>query len=167
MNNKRIGAVLLLIGIVVIFIVVGFQKKLNTAADDLECYPTDECREVESFLTLTHFSFGIIGFILALGFYMIIFSKGEEAILSRLEEDSNRHLTKDKFDLISKALDKNEKIVLGAIKEQDGITQQTLRYKTDLSKAAISQILTNFEKKGLIKRELRGKTYSVHLTEDI
>ena len=55
---------------------------------------------------------------------------------------------------------------MSAVKEQDGITQTTLRFRTDLSKAKISQILTDFEKKNLIKREEKGKTYAVYLTQN-
>ena len=63
-------------------------------------------------------------------------------------------------------MDDNERKVLKAIKEQEGITQSTLKFRTDLSKAKVSQILTDFEKKHLIKRESKGKTYSVYLTEN-
>src|SRR3989338_316397 len=51
----------------------------------------------------------------------------------------------DKFSLLLRPLDDNEKKVLVAIKEQEGITQSTLRYRADLSKAKVSQILTDFE----------------------
>jgi uncharacterized membrane protein len=61
---------------------------------------------------------------------------------------------------------KTKKKVIKAIKDKDGITQSTLRYRTDLSKAKISQILTDFEKKHLVKREEKGKTYSVYLAEN-
>ena len=71
----------------------------------------------------------------------------------------------NKFELILKAMDENEKNMLKAIKEQEGITQSTLRYRADLSKAKVSQILTGFEKKNLVRRTAKGKTYSVHLIE--
>jgi len=72
----------------------------------------------------------------------------------------------DKFSLLLRPLDENERKVLIAIKEQEGITQSTLRYRADLSKAKVSQILTDFEKKQLIERKAKGKTYSVFLTEN-
>ena len=65
------------------------------------------------------------------------------------------------------AMDENEIKVLKAIKEQEGITQSTLKFRTDLSKAKVSQILTHFEKKHLVKRELKGKTYAVYLMENL
>ena len=54
---------------------------------------------------------------------------------------------------------------LKAVKDQEGITQSTLKFRTDLSKSKVSQILTDFEKKHLIKREIQGKTYSVYLAK--
>jgi len=63
-------------------------------------------------------------------------------------------------------LDDNERRVLTAIKEQNGITQATLRYRANLSKAKISQVLTDFEKKNIISRKAKGKTYQVFLTEN-
>ena len=85
--------------------------------------------------------------------------------MKRLEEEKNMKLDQDKFDIVLKAMDDNERRVLKAIKEQAGITQSTLRYRVDLSKAKVSQILTDFEKKRLITREEKGKTYAVYLAE--
>ena len=120
---------------------------------------------MESLLGLSHVAVGLISFIGALGIYLLFFSTSEDAILKRLEEEKNMKIGQGKFELILKAMDENEKKVVQAIREQDGITQSTLKYRTDLSKAKVSQILTDFEKKHLIKREAKGKTYAVYLTE--
>ena len=72
----------------------------------------------------------------------------------------------DKFSLLLRPLDDSQKKVLMAIKEQEGITQSTLRFRTDLSKSKVSQILTDFEKKNLVERKAKGKTYSVFLAEN-
>ena len=47
--------------------------------------------------------------------------------------------------------------------EQEGILQNALRIKTALSKATVSQILADFEKKNIIAKEPKGKTYAVYL----
>ena len=166
MENKKLGFVILSISVIASILAFGFMSVLGKQTSALQCYPTNECQRVESLLGLSHIAVGLISFIGALGIYLLFFSTSEEAILKRLEEEKNIKLGQDRFELILKALDDNEKIVLKAIKDQEGVTQSTLRYRTDLSKAKISQILTDFEKKHLIKREEKGKTYAVYLTEN-
>ena len=166
MENKKLGFVILSISILASILAFGFMGVLGTQTSALRCYPTQECQRVESLVGLSHIAVGLISFIGALGIYLLFFSTSEEAILRRLEEEKNVKVEQDKFELILKALDDNEKKVLKAIKEQEGITQSTLKYRTDLSKAKVSQILTGFEKKQLIKRELKGKTYAVYLVEN-
>ncbi len=166
MENKKLGFVILSISILASILAFGFMGVLGSQTTAMQCYPTSECQRVESLLGLSHVAAGLISFIAALGFYLLFFSTSEEAILKRLEEEKNMKIEQNKFELILKAMDDNEKKVLKAIKEQEGITQSTLKYRTDLSKAKVSQILTDFEKKNLVKREIKGKTYAVYLTEN-
>lgn len=165
MENKKLSFVILSISIVASVLAFGFMNVLGRQTAALQCYPTNECQRVESLLGLSHIAVGLISFIGALGIYLLFFSTSEEAILKRLEDEKNIKIGQDKFELILKAMDDNEKKVLKAVKEQEGITQSTLKYRTDLSKAKVSQILTSFERKHLIKRELKGKTYAVYLNE--
>ena len=166
MENKKLGFVILSISIVASVLAFGFMGILGRQTSSLQCYPTNECQRVESLLGLSHIAVGLISFIGALGIYLLFFSTSEEAILTRLEQDKNIKIGHDRFELILKAMDDNEKNVLKAIKEQEGITQSTLKFRTDLSKAKVSQILTDFEKKHLVKREAKGKTYTVYLAEN-
>ena len=166
MENKKLGFVILSISAVASIVAFGFMGLLDKQTTALRCYPTNECARVESLIGLSHVAVGLISFIAALGIYLLFFSTSEEAILKRLEEEKGMKLEHDKFELILKAMDDNEKKVLKAIKEQEGVTQSTLKFRTDLSKAKVSQILTDFEKKHLIKREQKGKTYAVYLTEN-
>src|SRR3989338_400658 len=166
MENKKLGFVILSISILATILAFGFMGVLGRQTTALQCYPTSECQRVGSLIGLSHVAVGLISFIGALGIYLLFFSTSEEAILKRLEEEKNIKIEQNKFDIVLKAMDDNEKKVLKAIKEQDGITQSTLKYRTDLSKAKVSQILTDFEKKHLVKRELKGKTYAVYLAEN-
>ncbi|MAH03202.1 transcriptional regulator, partial [Candidatus Pacearchaeota archaeon] len=45
----------------------------------------------------------------------------------------------------------------------DGITQNILRLRTDMSKAKLSYVLQELEKRNLIKRVKKGKTLEVFL----
>ena len=166
MENKKLGFVILSISVIASVLAFSFMGVLGRQTASLQCYPTNECQRVESLLGLSHIAVGLISFIAALGVYLLFFSTSEEAIMKRLEEDKNRKVEQDKFELILKALDENERKVIKAIKEQDGITQSTLKFRTDLSKAKVSQILTDFEKKNLVKREEKGKTYAVYLAQN-
>ncbi len=69
----------------------------------------------------------------------------------------------DEFDIIKKALSEDEKAILGEIKKAGEITQDSLRFRLDWSKAKVSTILTNLDKMNLIQRERIGKTYKVYL----
>ena len=166
MENKKLGFIILSFSVIASILAFGFTNLLGRQTTALQCYSTNECQRVESLLGLSHVAVGLISFIGALGIYLLFFSTSEEAILKRLEEEKNMKIEEDKFELVLKAMDDNEKKVLKAIKEQSGITQSTLKYRTDLSKAKVSQILTDFEKKHLIKREEKGKTYAVYLAEN-
>jgi len=166
MENKKLGFVILSISAVASILALGFMGVIGRQTAALQCYPTNECQRIESLLGLSHVAVGLISFIGALGIYLLFFSTSEEAILKRLEEEKNVKIGQGRFELVLKAMDDNEKKVLKAIKEQEGITQSTLKYRTDLSKAKVSQILTDFEKKNLVKREAKGKTYSVYLIEN-
>ena len=166
MENKKLGFVILSFSIVATVLAFGFSRFLGHQTTALQCYPTNECQRVESLMSLSNVAVGLISFVAALGIYLLFFSTSEEAILKRLEDEKNMKIEEDKFSLILKALDENEQKVLKAIKEQEGVTQSTLKFRTDLSKAKVSQILTGFEKKHLVKRELKGKTYAVYLTEN-
>jgi uncharacterized membrane protein len=166
MENKKLGGVIIAISVVAAIIAFSFMGVLGRQTASMQCYPTNECQRVQSLMSLSHISVGLISFIGALGVYLLFFSTSEEAILRRLEEDKNRKLDVDKFELIMKSMDQNEQNVLKAIKEQDGITQSTLKFRADLSKAKISQILSDFERKNLVRRELKGKTYAVYLAQN-
>src|SRR3989338_5835919 len=152
MENKKLGFVILSISVLASILALGFMGVLGRQTTTLQCYPTNECQRVESLIGLSHVAVGLISFIGALGIYLLFFSTSEEAILKRLEEEKNIKVEQDKFELILKAMDENEQKVLKAIKEQDGITQSTLKFRTDLSKAKLSQVLTSFEKKEIIMR---------------
>lgn len=163
MNNKKMGIVLVGISIALLALVMNLIGGFSTQARQLGCFNDPSCVKVESALSMSHLAFGVIGFVLALGFYLIVFARGEQAILQRLEDEKNKKITEEKFSLIAQGLDEFEKKVITAVREQEGITQNTLRLRTALSKAKLSYVLQDLEKKGLIARVPEGKTLAVHL----
>lgn len=154
-----------MISIILLIIFLFVIRSLNQEIESLGCYPNAGCQKIETSLTIVHFAFGAFGFLFALGFYLLLFTKGEDAIVRRLEEDSKRKLGAEKLSILLKGLDEFEKKVFLAVREQDGITQNTLRLRVDMSKAKLSQVLSGLEKKRLIKREQQGKTLAVYVKE--
>jgi len=71
----------------------------------------------------------------------------------------------DELEIIKHALSDDEKQVLDEIRRAGEITQDSLRFRLEWSKAKLSRILTNLDKLNLIQRERFGKTYKVFLTK--
>ncbi len=171
METKKLGFLILGMSIVLSFIIFGYMGQLSGQEKEFNFNPSNECQQVKSLFGLSHIAVGFLAFIFALGFYLLFFNKDEQAILKKYETEKQGKIIEkpakeDKFSLLLRPLDDNERNVLTAIKEQEGITQSTLKYRANLSKAKVSQILTDFEKKNLIARKVKGKTYEVFLTGD-
>ena len=95
--------------------------------------------------------------------YLIFFEKSQQIILNKLENNNIKLSQDEKFNFLLLGLGADEKTVLSAIKEQDGITQQTLRIRTNLHKSKLSLIVSSLEEKELIKKEPKGKTNQLFL----
>ena len=165
MDHKKLGGVLLALAIILLVIFLFIIRSLNQEIEALGCYPNTGCQKIETRLSITHFAFGAFGFLFALGFYLLFFSKGEEAIVRRLEQDTQRKLGEEKLSILLKGLDEFEKKAFLAVRKQDGITQNPLRLRVDMSKAKLSQVLSGLEKKNLIKREPQGKSLAIYVKE--
>lgn len=163
MNNKKVGVTLLIIGIIFGGILISIFNELARSGTEIGCNLNEACRTIESSFSIVHLSFGVLGFLLALGVYLLVFSKGEEMIMNKLEESTKATVRTDKFRIILSVLDEAEKKVLKAIKEHEGITQSTLMLRTDLSKTKLSYVVNDLEKRGIIKRKPHKKTFKIFL----
>ena len=187
METKKLGFLIIGMSIMLGFIIFSYMGQLNAQGKQQNCNPTEKCQQINSLFGLSHIAVGFLAFVFALGFYLLFFNKGENEILEKyginndishnaisnnqnnaplINSENNLKNSNDKFSLLLRPLDDNEQKVLIAVKEQEGITQSTLKYRANLSKAKVSMILTDFEKKGLIARKAKGKTYQVFLTEN-
>lgn len=80
--------------------------------------------------------------------------------LSRKEESSERK----QMNIIKRLLSDDEQRVLEEVERAGEITQDSLRFRLNWSKAKLSAILTNLDKSDLIQRKREGKTYRVCLS---
>ncbi len=177
MNQKQIGITVIIVGLVLAALVTGMKLREDSLIDAVieqqggSCYLDDgTCLHSDrSFIPY------IIGYVLSsalviLGVYLIFFDKTLEILSKQGKEVSEALLEakkvekeKDEFSSFLKGFSEDEQKVLKAIKEQDGILQSTLRYRTGLSKSTLSIMLKNMEEKGHISRSVSGKTNKVFL----
>lgn len=157
MENKKLGVILIIIGLFVGGLIIYYLDVLSSRAEVLGCFNDPGCLPIERGLSISHAGIGVFAFIIALGFYLIFFNKTEDNLIKRYGKEKED----ERFDFAMRFLDPFEAKVLKKIKEEEGITQSTLRLKLDMSKAKLSYVLQDLEKRGLIKRVEKGKTLQV------
>lgn len=171
MDNKKLGAILIIVCVALAILVFLFDNTINEqAAAGCSCTEMEIggfCPHEDHSHWQTYAGVILIALIAALGIYLIFFEKSQKAIISTLEKQKHIQLQEEKFNILLKALDPEEQKVIKAVKDQDGITQQTLRLRTDLHKSKLSIVLDSLEKKNLIKRIEQGKTKQVFLKIDL
>ena len=167
MENKKVGIIILIITILLGILIFSIISRLNNTSRELGCFPNQECLTIEKSLSISHVAVGILSFAFALGFYLIFFSKTEKAILDRLEKDERLKTKDERFSILLKGLDDFERKIVNVIRNEPGITQNTLTLRVNLSKAKVSQVLQDLEKKNLVKRIPKKKTLSIFLIDDI
>jgi len=175
MDNKKLGIIVICISVVLLVllafirasIIDAYQIEIDRYTQAGKACPTGPnlCpHEQRASAQIPIFAGGaLLIAMLALGIYLVFFEKSQKAILATLEKQKTIQTEEEKFNILLKGLSNDEKKVVKAIKEQDGITQQTLRLRTDLHKSKLSIILDGLEKKDLIKRVEKGKTKQVFL----
>ncbi|MFH1839795.1 MAG: hypothetical protein ABH849_01460 [Nanoarchaeota archaeon] len=167
MDNKKLGTILIVVCIALGFLIFNFNNQLNDQAEaSCSCSEMEDggfCPHEETTPWFTYLGIILLAGLVALGIYLIFFEKSQKEIVSTLEKQKEDLNQEEKFNILLMGLDSYEKKVIKAIKEQDGITQQTLRLRTDLHKSKLSIVLEGLEKKGLIARKEKGKTKQVFL----
>lgn len=167
MDNKKLGIILIITCLAFGFLVYTFNNALD-AQDDAgcSCGAVEDggfCPHEEQTNWPTYLGIILISGIAALGLYLIFFDKSQKAIISTLERHKRVQTQDERFGILLKGLNKDEQKIILAVREQDGITQQTLRLRTDLHKSKLSIILDGLEKKGLVARKEKGKTKQIFL----
>lgn len=166
MDNKKLGSIIIVLSIIIaVILIVSHNQIVKVSEESCQCNTCktgDVCKE-DSFSYLLTGGLAVIFAIFSLGLYLLFFEKSNQAILNKLNEGKAKLSGEEKFNLILLGLNQDEKKVLSAIREQDGITQQTLRIRTDMHKSKLSIIVGILEQKGLIKKEQKGKTNQLFL----
>ena len=182
MENKKIGIILISISLILlvllIFIRAGIIKVYQSEIDkyvvagiacpsDPNIFPHEQKSKAQTPIFIAGILLiGVISF----GIYLIFFEKShkilkenQEKLFEKLEEDKDKDVKEKKFDILLKGMDNDEKEIIKAVREQDGISQSTLSLRTNIHKSKLSIILNNLEKKNLIKKVNKGKINYIYL----
>jgi ribosomal protein S25 len=174
MNQKQIGYILLVIGVALaistFLLKVSEDRKIDAFIKDTgTCYLSDgTCLHDDRDFTLYIFGWIISAGLIFFSIYLIIFDRTQKVLAEHQEKVSSalkEAKQKDEFSAFLSAFDEDNKKILKIIHENEGITQSTLRFKSGLSKAHLSELLQSLEKKGIVARKPKGKTYELFLKE--
>lgn len=130
-------------------------------------YDESTCPQIESFQLPNYAPWIILLIVALLGVYLVRGDFLQQQILKELQKAEKKDSEKNNLKLLLSILKPDEKKTLLAIKEQPGITQNTLRLRTDFSKAKLSMLLKELENRNLIKKELDKKTNKLYLTRNL
>jgi uncharacterized membrane protein len=84
---------------------------------------------------------------------------------SSKERSDGESVLKRNIMVLKKALSEDEKLLVDMISESEGITQDSIRFKTKFSKSKVSALLSELEKKDILSREKLGRTYKVFISD--
>lgn len=174
MDSKKLGIAL----IVAALFIAGIFFYIKSETDRLiavqiattgSCFQGDLCSHQRA-NTITYIGVGLSAFIAALGVYLFVFEKSsqllkehQDKITNALQKESKEKIDEEKFKAFMSGLDEDEKKVIQAVREQEGIQQSTLKYRTGLSKTKLSMVIKELETKNLITKEESGKTNKIYL----
>jgi len=175
MENKKLGIILIAISILFIIPLIVFKIQVNNLTDAVmiatggSCIKEGKCIHEQSEIPI-YIGVAIIFITMALGIYLLAFDRSQKyteniqkELVSTLKETKKKQDKDENFEFLLKALNEDEKKVMMSVKEQDGIEQSTLRIRTNLSKTKLSVVLTELEKKNLIKKVPEGKKNKIYL----
>jgi len=74
------------------------------------------------------------------------------------------HVCSERQELVHSLLSDDEQQLMTIVEETQEITQDSLIYRLEWSRAKVSTIVTNLERRNLIQRHREGKTYTIHPT---
>jgi uncharacterized membrane protein len=162
MNNKKLGIIIFILAIILGAIIYSANNHLSSLIEDA-CNNPQSCNATHEEPITIHSGIAVIFTLLSLSLYILFFEKSEKRIMEQLKEDAKIKSSEEKFKFILMGLNKDERKILTAIREQDGISQNTLGIRINMHKSKLSVLIGILEEKELIKKEKNGKNNQLFL----
>ena len=172
MNQRQIGAIVIIVGVLLSIFVFMVKSRedtyINSIVDETgSCYlQNGTCLHKDRDFGIYIFGGVISTSLIMLGIYLMFFDKTQKILAQQSKEVSEalkevKH--KEEFNAFLSGFNEEEQTVLKAVQDQEGIHQSTLRYRTGISKTALSLLLHNLEEREIVSRKVSGKTKEVYL----
>lgn len=160
-SKKTVGG--LLAGSAVVFggILYYTIQSLTARTQVLGCMlDTPGCAQVATGLSASHVAVGFLSALFSLGLYFLLFYNDRSEEL--LERERVRRSREEQAELLGKVMTEGERALLSAVLKEEGILQSTLSYRTNLTPGRVSQVLGQFEERGLVRRMPEGRSFRVY-----
>lgn len=174
-SNKQLGIILIIIGIVATLLTTMAKQKEDFYIEELIKQHEGVCVLENDYCLHQDRKMGgyIAGWVLGgstilLGIYLLLFERTYQAFLQErnsFTKELAQAKHKDEFSAYLAGFSKEEQTVLKIVHEEAGITQSTLRYKTDMSKTSLSLLLKQLEERNIISKKPKGKTHEIYLKQ--
>jgi len=166
MKNRVVGIMIIGIAILIGLIIFSFNRAMTDIVNT-SCTHGFACPMWGTIDFQTNASIAVMGFVIAIGLYLIFFGY-EERIITRIKKINQqielKNITIENYKDIMVNLDAEEKTVLEKIIEEKGsMLQSELVDKTGFQKVKITRILDKLEGRAIIERKRRGMTNIVIL----
>jgi uncharacterized membrane protein len=176
MRARKIGLGLVILGLALAFLVFAWKASYERTVSEIvaatgSCFLEDGTCLHAANTGLLVTGWVISGLLIAAGVFLYMdrtqeqISKANVRVSEALREAKRLEKDKDEWHSFLKGFDHDERKVLSAIKEQDGILQSTLRYRTGLSKSSLSLLLKDLEEREIVSRKPEGRTNKVFLRQ--
>lgn len=177
MNQKQIGTILIIVGLLLVVFLFMAKTREDAYIDILmqgnggSCYLDDgSCLHEDRSFASYIFGGALAATLILFGLYLAFFDRTQEVLAKHqlklsnaLESAAKQEKEKDEFSAFLAGFSVDEQKILKAVKEQEGILQSTLRFRTGMSKTTLSLILKSLEERELVSRKPEGKTNKVFL----
>jgi len=179
-GGRALGIIVIAATILLIFFSVQYNARLEQQREQAiaqlistpaysQCqYDASTCPQAQGNIAVPDATgIGLVILGLLVGAYLVRSDTTQRKILDELETKRKQLGKDERKELLLSVLTADEKRIVNAVIEQPGISQATLRLRTDMSKAKLSVTLKDLEERGLIKKIEDGKTNSVHLKREL
>ena len=146
---------ILLISVIVYFLAIVVFKPLIIPVDATPSHTVAMGDHMMNFTNPYSSTLNAVGILLAVFVGFLISLKMRAAKKGKIDE----------LNILKKALSQDEKKIVEEITKVGEITQDSLRFRLNWSKAKLSAIIGNLDRMNVIQRERQGKTYNIFLSK--